>query len=59
MTELEKVQRRVRTIRKIRSGSELEGYRSTDATRADQRAYARGAITAAELGERVRQRYDI
>ncbi|WP_458646389.1 antitoxin VbhA family protein, partial [Mycobacteroides abscessus] len=33
--------------------------RSTAATRADQNDYARGKITAAELGERVRRRYNI
>ncbi|MXP20134.1 hypothetical protein GIY30_01955 [Gordonia sp. HNM0687] len=59
MSEVEKAQRRVRTIRKIRHSSELEGARSTDATRADQRAYARGTISVAELGDRVRRRYNI
>ena len=31
----------------------------TNATRDDQDAYARGTITAAELGDRVRHRYNI
>ncbi|AHH18541.1 hypothetical protein NONO_c37550 [Nocardia nova SH22a] len=59
MTEGQKVQRRVKTVRAIRRSTELEGSRSTNATRADQDAYARGAITAAELGERVRRRYNV
>lgn len=59
MSERQRMLRRVRTVRKIRHSSELEGSRSTDATRADQFAYAKGAITAAELGDRVRQRHNI
>lgn len=59
MTEEQKAQRRVKTVRAIRRSTELEGSRSTNATRADQDAYASGAITAAELGERVRRRYRI
>ncbi|MEU6559897.1 hypothetical protein [Nocardia nova] len=59
MTEGQKVQRRVKTVRAIRRSTELEGSRSTNATRADQDAYARGTITAAELGERVRRRYNV
>ncbi|MCH9731725.1 MAG: hypothetical protein K0U84_18945 [Actinomycetia bacterium] len=59
MTELNKVKRRVKTIRAIRRTTELEGTSSTAATRADQVAYVRGRITAAELGERVRRRYNI
>ncbi|HNP57068.1 MAG TPA: hypothetical protein PK331_00525 [Gordonia sp. (in: high G+C Gram-positive bacteria)] len=46
-------------VRRIRRSSELEGARSTEETRADQDAYTRGAMTAAELGARVRQRYGI
>lgn len=58
VTELQKTKRRVRVVRAIRRGSGLEGSRSTDATRADQVAYARGTITAAELRDRVRRRYN-
>ncbi len=53
------VERRVRMVRRIRRSSELEGARSTAATREDQDAYARGAITVTELGARVRQRYGV
>lgn len=59
MSELQKAKRRVKAIRAIRRSSELEGASSTDATRADQLAYARGTITAAELGDRVRRRYNV
>ena len=59
MTELQKARRRVKAIRAIRRSSELEGSRSTDATRADQVRYARGSITAAQLGDRVRRRYTV
>ncbi len=59
MNEPEKAKRRIRTLRGIRRSSELEGERSTDATRYDQLEYARGTITAAELGERVRRRYNV
>ena len=59
MSELQRAQRRIRAVRKIRRSSELEGSRSTDATRADQYAYVRGTITAEQLGDRVRQRYNI
>lgn len=59
MTELEKAKRRVKAVRSIRRSTELEGTSSTAATRADQLAYARGTITAAELGERVRRRYNV
>jgi hypothetical protein len=59
MTEGQKVPRRVKTVRAIRRSTELEGSRSTNATRADQDAYASGTITAAELGDRVRSRYNI
>ncbi|WP_066904167.1 antitoxin VbhA family protein [Millisia brevis] len=51
--------RRVRAVRATRRNTELEGSRSTPETRADQDDYARGAITAAELGERVRRRYNV
>ena len=59
MTEVQKTQRRVKAVRAIRRSTELEGSRSTDATRADQVAYARGNITAAELRDRVRRRYNV
>lgn len=38
------VQRRRRAIDDARKSSELEGSRSTDATRADQDAYVKGEI---------------
>ncbi|WP_109557357.1 antitoxin VbhA family protein [Mycobacteroides abscessus] len=59
VTEVQRVQRRVRAVRAIRRSTELEGSRSTSATRADQDAYAQGAITVDELGERVRRRYNV
>ncbi|MEB3021970.1 antitoxin VbhA family protein [[Mycobacterium] crassicus] len=49
----------MKTVRAIRRSTELEGSRSTNATRHDQDAYARGAITVAELGDRVRRRYNV
>ncbi|WP_077101750.1 antitoxin VbhA family protein [Mycobacterium terramassiliense] len=59
MTESQKVKRRVKAVRATRRSTELEGSRSTDATRADQVAYARGTLTAAELRDRVRRRYNL
>jgi hypothetical protein len=59
MTEVQKAQRRVKAVKAIRRSTELEGSRSTNATRADQDAYARGTITAAELGDRIRRRYKV
>jgi len=59
VTESKKVKRRVKAVRAICQSTELEGSSSTAATRADQVAYARGHITAAELGERVRRRYNV
>ena len=59
VTELQKAKRRVKAIRAIRRSSELEGSRSTDANRADQLRYARGSITAAQLVDRVRRRYNV
>jgi hypothetical protein len=56
VTEVQKAQRQVKAVRAIRRSTELEGSRSTNATRADQVAYARGTITAAELRDRVRRR---
>jgi len=59
VTDVQKAQRRVKAVRAIRRSTELEGARSTDATRADQVAYARGTITAAELRDRVRRRHNV
>lgn len=59
MTDAEAVTQRVRRIRAIRRSAELEGARSTDATRADQVAYARGEIDVNALAERVRRRYNL
>ncbi|TMS51133.1 hypothetical protein [Mycobacterium sp. DBP42] len=59
MGEVRKSERRVKAVRAIRRSSELEGARSTEATRDDQDAYVRGTITAAELTDRVRRRYNI
>ena len=51
--------RRERVIRAARTTSELEGARSTEVTRADQDAYVRGEIDLAQLGARVRARYNL
>lgn len=59
MTEVQKAQRRSKAVRAIRRSTELEGSRSTEATRADQDAYACGAISAADLRDRVRARYNV
>lgn len=59
MTEPQQAKRRVKAVRATRRSTELEGSRSTDATRVDQIAYARGTITAAELRDRVRRRYNV
>jgi len=59
VSDLKKAKRRVKAVRAIRRSTELEGSRSTDATRADQVDYARGTITAAELRDRVRRRYNL
>ena len=50
---------RRRAIEDARRTSELEGSRSTDATRADQDAYVRGEIDVDQLGQRVRARYGL
>lgn len=50
---------RERAIRAARTTSELEGARSTAATRADQDAYVRGEIDISQLGQRVRARYNL
>lgn len=49
--------RRERSVHAARRSTELEGSQSTAATRADQDAYIRGTISAAELVDRVRGRY--
>lgn len=51
--------RRERAISAARTTSELEGARSTAATRADQDAYVRGEIDISQLGDRVRARYNL
>ncbi|RLV56348.1 hypothetical protein D9V41_06510 [Aeromicrobium phragmitis] len=51
--------RRRRAVDDARRSSELEGSRSTDATRADQDAYVRGEIDINQLGKRVRSRYGL
>lgn len=56
---LSDLQRRRRAIADARRTSELEGSRSTDATRADQDAYVRGEIDVEQLGHRVRERYGL
>lgn len=50
---------RSRAVAEARRSSELEGARSTEATRADQDAYVRGEIDIDQLGDRVRARYGI
>ena len=59
MADLPQANRRMKTVRAARCSTELEGASSTAATRADQLAYLRGTITAAQLGDRVRQRYGV
>lgn len=51
--------RRERSVHAARCCTELEGSQSTAGTRADQDAYVRGTISAAELVDRVRSRYNI
>jgi hypothetical protein len=53
------VEHRRRAVEDARHSSELEGSRSTDATRADQGAYVRGEIDVDELGQRVRARHGL
>lgn len=43
----------------VRLSTEVEGSRSTAATRIDQLAYIQGVITASELVDRVRRRYGV
>jgi hypothetical protein len=57
-TEIQRADR-TRVVTDARRSSELEGARSTDATRADQDAYVRGEIDIDQLGERVRARYGL
>lgn len=52
-------EQRRRAIDDARRTSELEGSRSTEATRADQDAYVRGEIDVDQLGQRVRARYGL
>jgi hypothetical protein len=59
VSEVQKAKRPVKTVRASRRSTELEGSCSTNATRADQVAYARGTITAAELLDRVCRRYSV
>ncbi|RWZ53011.1 hypothetical protein ELQ90_03520 [Labedella phragmitis] len=59
MTHIENSGRRERSVLTVRRTSELEGARSTDATRRDQDAYVRGEIDVDQLGERVKARYGI
>ena len=59
ITELSVEQRRLRAVTDARRSSELEGSRSTEATRRDQDAYVRGEIDIDQLGQRVRERYGI
>lgn len=55
----ESAERRRRATEDARHSSELEGSRSTDATRADQDAYVRGEIDVDQLGQRVSARYGL
>lgn len=50
---------RERAIHDARQTNQLEGSRSTDATRADQDAYVRGEIGVEQLRSRVRARYGL
>jgi len=59
VNEVQQAQRWAKIVWAARRSSELEGSRSTDPTRTDQDAYACGRITAAELGDRVRRRYNV
>lgn len=57
--ETTEIERRKRAIEDARQSSELEGSRSTEATRSDQDAYVRGEIDIEQLGKRVRSRYGL
>jgi len=58
-TETRSAELRRKAIEDARRSSELEGSRSTAATRADQDAYVRGEIDVDQLGQRVRARYGL
>lgn len=58
-TETRPAELRRKAIEDARRSSELEGSRSTPATRADQDAYVRGEIDVDQLGQRVRARYGL
>jgi len=58
-TEARSAEFRRKAIEDARRSSELEGSRSTPATRADQDAYVRGEIDVDQLGQRVRARYGL
>lgn len=58
-TETHSIEIRRKAIEDARRSSELEGSRSTPATRADQDAYVRGEIDVDQLGQRVRARYGL
>lgn len=57
--EITEIEHRKRAIEDARRSSELEGSRSTEATRSDQDAYVRGEIDIEQLGRRVRSRYGL
>lgn len=57
--EITEIERRKRAVEDARRSSELEGSRSTEATRSDQDAYVRGEIDIEQLGRRVRSRYGL
>lgn len=57
--EITEIERRKRALEDARRSSELEGSRSTEATRSDQDAYVRGEIDIEQLGRRVRSRYGL
>jgi len=57
--ETAEIERRKRAVEDARRSSELEGSRSTEATRSDQDAYVRGEIDIEQLGKRVRSRYGL
>ena len=57
--EITEIEHRKRAVEDARRSSELEGSRSTEATRSDQDAYVRGEIDIEQLGRRVRSRYGL
>lgn len=58
VTETER-RRRGRAVDDARRSTELEGSRSTEATRADQDAFVRGEIDIEQLGMRIRSRHGL